>query len=104
MKLRSHSGNLQKPDATTAASKLSDEQIDDAIKLAAELREKADAYTQKKATEILERGNKIREKFDDVGAYAAAKGYDAIRTNSGLSGADTVILNRTKVIFREDQL
>ena len=36
----------------------------------------------------------------DNGSYAALKGYDAIRTNHGTSGADTIILNRTKVIFK----
>ena len=36
----------------------------------------------------------------DNGSYATLKGYDAIRTNHGTSGADTIILNRTKVIFK----
>lgn len=38
----------------------------------------------------------------DVGFYAALKGYDAIRTTHGTSGADTVILNRSKVIFKKE--
>lgn len=36
----------------------------------------------------------------DNGSYATLKGYDAIRTNHGTSGADTIILNRTKCIFK----
>lgn len=36
----------------------------------------------------------------DIGSYAALKGYDAIRTSHGACGADTIILNRTKVIFK----
>ena len=37
----------------------------------------------------------------DIGAYAALKGYDAIDARGhGASGSYTVILNRTKVIFR----
>lgn len=39
----------------------------------------------------------------DVGAYAASKGYDAINAEGhGRSGSYTVILNRTKVIFLQD--
>jgi hypothetical protein len=36
----------------------------------------------------------------DEGTYASLLGYDAIRTTAGTSGADTIILNRTKVIFK----
>lgn len=40
----------------------------------------------------------------DVGAYAAVKGYDAINAEGhGKSGSYTVILNRTKVIFKRDK-
>lgn len=61
---------------------------------------KAEEYIQKISREMSEKGNKIREKYTDVGSYAASKGYDAIRTSNGTSGADTVILNRTKVILK----
>lgn len=63
-------------------------------------KEKAEDLTQQIVTERLEKGQKIREKYNDVGSYAASKGYDAIRTDHGTSGADTVILNRTKCIFK----
>jgi SPP1 gp7 family putative phage head morphogenesis protein len=36
----------------------------------------------------------------DEGTYASLLGYDAIRTTAGTSGADTILLNRTKVIFK----
>lgn len=40
----------------------------------------------------------------DVGAYAAAKGYDAINAEGhGASGSYTVILNRTKLIIRRPE-
>ena len=48
--------------------------------------------------ERVKQGQKLREL--DTGAYAALKGYDAIRTEHGTCRADTIILNRTKVIFR----
>jgi hypothetical protein len=42
-----------------------------------------------------------QEKYHDIGSLAAALGYDAINAeNHGQSGSYTVILNRTKVIFR----
>lgn len=45
-------------------------------------------------------GDAIREKFPDIGAYAASLGYDAINAGGhGKSGSYTVILNRTKTIF-----
>ena len=38
---------------------------------------------------------------DDVGAFAAMKGYDTINAEGhGKSGSYAVVLNRTKVIFR----
>ena len=55
-----------------------------------------DAYRQQMAqkTEI------IREKYKDIGSYAASLGYDAINAEGhGQSGSYTIILNRTKVIF-----
>lgn len=40
----------------------------------------------------------------DIGSFAAMKGYDAINAGGhGASGSYTVILNRTKVIFKEDK-
>lgn len=44
---------------------------------------------------------KMRSNFDDLGSFAAAQGYDAINVEGhGQSGSYTVILNRTKVIFK----
>lgn len=45
-----------------------------------------------------------RNSITDIGSYAAAKGYDAINAEGhGESGSYTVVLNRTKVIFRRDE-
>lgn len=60
--------------------------------------------------EVKEEEKRLEDKYRnglpnmDVGAYAAALGYDAIDASGhGASGSYTVILNRTKVIFlRED--
>lgn len=38
----------------------------------------------------------------DNGSYAALKGYDAIQTDAGTSGHDTIVLNRTKLIIKGD--
>lgn len=52
-------------------------------------------YIREQFAELTE---KEKTKYSDVGAYAVAKGYDAIRTTKSVNG-DTVILNRTKCIF-----
>ena len=45
----------------------------------------------------------LYSRFDDEGSLAAALGYDAINAGGhGKSGSYTVILNRTKVIFRRE--
>lgn len=45
-----------------------------------------------------------QKKFNDIGLLATALGYDAINAeNHGQSGSYTVILNRTKCIFRRDK-
>lgn len=42
------------------------------------------------------------KKINDIGSFATALGYDAINAEGhGLSGSYTVILNRTKVIFKK---
>lgn len=42
------------------------------------------------------------KKINDIGSFATALGYDAINAEGhGLSGSYTVILNRTKVIFKQ---
>lgn len=52
--------------------------------------------------EVYEKSKKLQKKFDDIGTYAAALGYDAIKVDGrGRSGSYTVVLNRTKVIFEE---
>lgn len=42
------------------------------------------------------------KKVYDNGIFAALKGYDAIRTTYGTAGADTIVLNRTKLIIKGD--
>ena len=45
----------------------------------------------------------VRSRFGDVGAYAAAKGYDGLRAKDGGWNCDYVtIFNRTKLIVLDD--
>lgn len=67
--------------------------------------EDAGNITQRRFNEeqerLRERARIYQEKYHDIGSLAAALGYDAINAeNHGQSGSYTVILNRTKVIFR----
>lgn len=58
---------------------------------------------QQKAIDDYEK-NKGKGKYDDLGSYIAARGYDAINAEGhGESGSYTVILNRTKLIIRGDK-
>ena len=51
--------------------------------------------------ELLELEKTSDRKFEDIGSFAVAMGYDAINAEGhGKSGSYTVILNRTKVIFK----
>ena len=56
----------------------------------------ADEYSKR----IEEEAEKIQSKYEDIGSYAAALGYDAINAEGhGASGSYTVILNRSKTII-----
>lgn len=47
---------------------------------------------------------KAKNNINDIGTFCALKGYDAINAEGhGESGSYTVILNRTKVIFKRDE-
>ena len=49
-------------------------------------------------------GKTWQETYKDLGSFAAALGYDAINASGhGASGSYTVILNRTKVIFKRSK-
>ena len=57
------------------------------------------------AKDIKKRYNElVANKIGNIGSYAVSLGYDAINASGhGASGSYTVILNRTKVIFRRDK-
>lgn len=53
---------------------------------------------------LKERSMKLRARFGDINAYAAALGYDAVRVGSDKEHATyTVILNRTKTIIKDSR-
>jgi hypothetical protein len=41
--------------------------------------------------------------IEDVGSYAASRGYDVIRADQGVGGGEVVVLNRTKLIIRRPE-
>lgn len=50
-----------------------------------------------------EEWDRMQYKYNDLGVFAASKGYDAINAQGHEEGVSyTVILNRSKVIFKED--
>lgn len=58
------------------------------------------SFDEVRISRMIETGD--TELLNDLGAYAASKGYDAINAvGHGASGSYTVILNRTKLIIRE---
>lgn len=62
-----------------------------------------DAGQKKQLTKAMKAVEKARKEkmINNVGSFAASKGYDAINAKGhGQSGSYTVILNRTKVIFK----
>jgi hypothetical protein len=51
---------------------------------------------------IKQEAEQLRNKYENISAYIAAQGYDAVVCDDpSISGVYTVILNRTKLIIRE---
>ena len=50
-------------------------------------------------TEAVQLGNQIK----DIGSLTALMGYDGLHTHYGTCGNDTIILNRTKLIFKGEK-
>lgn len=89
-------------EANEASKSLTEDRIQELHDMAGDARREAnerfDKLRDKRADESVE----IRRKYKDEGSFAAASGYDAIvAAGHGKSGSYTVILNRTKVIFKK---
>lgn len=80
-----------------------DEDFYGVFKIYSELSDEDKIFIQSQIKGLNEMGLKAGMEIAEynVGSYAALKGYDAIRTTHGTSGADTVILNRTKLIIKK---
>ena len=50
--------------------------------------------------EVMENYGKIAFRVHDIGEQAALMGYDGLHTHYGTCKNDTIILNRTKLIFK----
>ena len=84
-----------------AARRLTPEQRNSLIDTYYQIGEEATRRYNEEHDRRVERAHIYQEKFHDIGSLAAALGYDAINAEThGQSGSYTVILNRTKVIFR----
>jgi hypothetical protein len=95
-------GEVSWEDVSKAASGMSSERMTELTKIGSEIKERANAESQKAVDRAIDevKANRGSEKFSDVGSYAAALGYDAINAEGhGKSGSYTVILNRTKTII-----
>lgn len=89
-------------EANEASKSLTEDRIQELHDMAGDARREAnerfDKLRDKRADESVE----IRRKYKDEGSFATALGYDAINAEGhGLSDSYTVILNRTKVIFKK---
>lgn len=86
-----------------AAKRLGAERRNELINTYYQIGEEATARYNAEQERRRENSRIYREKYQDIGSLAAALGYDAINAEGhGQSGSYTVILNRTKVIFRRE--
>ena len=86
-----------------AAKDMSKEKRSELVALSRSIYEQASKEIDKAKDERYETARKNRDKYQDIGAFAAALGYDAINAeNHGASGSYTVVLNRTKVLFLDE--
>lgn len=87
-----------------AARRLTPERRNELVDKFYQIGEEATRRYNEEHDRRVERARICQEKYHDIGSLAAALGYDAINAeNHGQSGSYTVILNRTKVIFRRPQ-
>ena len=84
-----------------AARRLTPERRNELVDKFYQIGEEATRRYNEEHDRRVERARIYQEKFHDIGSLAAALGYDAINAeNHGQSGSYTVILNRTKCVFR----
>lgn len=88
-------------EVSAAAGRLTNERIQELSKEFSKIGEEAKKRYNEEHDRRIERATMLQHKFSDPGSLAAALGYDAINAEGhGQSGSYTVILNRTKCIFK----
>jgi len=88
-------------EVSAAAGRLTNERIQELSKEFPKIGEEAKKLYNEEHDRRIERSSMLQHKFSDPGSLAAALGYDAINAEGhGQSGSYTVILNRTKCIFK----
>ena len=88
-------------EVSDAVGRLSNERVQELSKEFPKIGEEATKRYNEEHDRRIERAKMLQHKFNDPGSLAVALGYDAINAEGhGQSGSYTVILNRTKVIFK----
>ena len=88
-------------EVSAAAGRLTNERIQELSEEFSKIGEEATKRYNEEHDRRIERAKMLQHKFSDPGSLAAALGYDAINAEGhGQSGSYTVILNRTKCIFK----
>lgn len=88
-------------EVSDAVGRLSNERVQELSKEFPKIGEEATKRYNEEHDRRIKRAKMLQHKFNDPGSLATALGYDAINAEGhGQSGSYTVILNRTKVIFK----
>ena len=96
-----NTGGVTWNEVNAAAGRLTNERIQELSEEFSKIGEEATKRYNEEHDRRIERAKMLQHKFSDPGSLAAALGYDAINAEGhGQSGSYTVILNRTKCIFK----
>ena len=96
-----NTGGVTWNEVNAAAGRLTNERIQELSEEFSKIGEEATKRYNEEHDRRIERATMLQHKFSDPGSLAAALGYDAINAEGhGQSGSYTVILNRTKCIFK----
>ena len=96
-----NTGGVTWNEVNAAAGRLTNERIQELSEEFSKIGEEATKRYNEEHARRIERAKMLQHKFSDPGSLAAALGYDAINAEGhGQSGSYTVILNRTKCIFK----
>ena len=105
LKWRKGGSGIKFRDAAAAAERLGDEVTEKLETEYTGISDRAQKAAAQQQTKMRDEAQAIRDKFKNVGAYAAALGYDAINAEGhGESGSYTVVLNRSKTIFLDNDI